>query len=749
MTPGRRKARTVWSLIKAVVLLGLLLFSVYFGVLLYRANDTVENMSTIMSQAASKPTVIWSADGVKLAEFRANMQEPATLAEIPKNMENATIAAEDKRFWQHSGIDPIGIARAGWTSLTGGQLQGGSTLAQQLAKRLFTSQERTVSRKVQDMALAIQLERKLTKEQILELYLNQVYYGSGAYGVKAAARVYFGKSLEKVTLGECALLARLPRRPSAENPFVDRKAAIRNRDTVLGLMLDQELITKTEYDNAKAEKVRLAERRAVAQGDWKAPYAVSEAVRELRGILDSDQVYEGGYKIELTLDYRMQKAAEDALDRVIRASRGRGVTDGAAYLMDLQGRTLVLIGGSDFQRDQFNMITQGLRQPGSSFKPLMYSIAFELGELTPNSIVYDTRHTYGGLGMQPYTPDDSDGKYMGHITVRTALKLSRNAAAVYANDKVGPGRVAQEIQSRFGFSNKIRPVLSLPLGATEVRPIEMASAFSVFATGGNRVQPYLVARVTGPDGTVLHKGAPIIRREVLSRDTADAIDSILRDAVRSGTGRAAARVPNAHGKTGTTSLHKDAWFVGYAGNYVGLAWVGNPVFDAGSKRWVYRPMHHVFGGAVPILIWRDMMLEIAKLPGVDLEQRTMDAPQETSTGVTVRVCLDSGQLATSACAHTERQRFVPGTQPTAYCPLHVPDNAGPNGTGKSPDNAVIVQPHEEIDSPEASTSNVDDMVTIYICADSGLPANPYCPEAVPRSFKKGKVPRGVCRKHGP
>jgi 1A family penicillin-binding protein len=747
--PVRRTLKRGLNLVATLLLAALLIFAVYFGVLLHRAGETVDNVSAVMAEFANRPTVFVSADGTRLAEFRTIYRDPAKLDEMPEHLQNATIAAEDKRFWKHSGIDPIGMARAAWVMLRGGPVQGGSTIAQQICKELYTNKERTLSRKLQDMALAIQLERRLTKRQILELYLNQVYYGAGAYGVKAAADVYFGKELRDLSLSECALLARLPRRPSASNPFVDREAALRNRDVVLDLMLEQGMISPSERDQAKVAEVKLAPRRPAAETDWMAPYAVTEVMRVLRSEMNTEHLYRGGYTVELTLDYRVQKIAEEAVAETLRDFRKQEVNDAAAFVMDLDGRILAIVGGKDFKVNQYNVITQGKRQPGSSFKPLVYAVAFELGLLTPTSLVNDSRSSYStGVPGRSYTPRNADGDHWGWIPVRTALAKSRNCAAVYANSLVTPKVAAAEVKSRFGFRSPIEPVMSLPLGACAVSPIEMAEAFSVFAKDGDRIRPYLIRSVTAPDGTVIYRGRPKVFRHAVSRGTAEDIDSILRDVVRHGTGYRAAGIPDAHGKTGTTSDFRDAWFVGYAGKYLAVSWVGNPEYDEGAKMWVYRPMKRVYGGTVPVLTWRHIMKGIAELPDLGLGSERRPTPEPEGV-VTVRVCADSGQVATPYCPRTEEREFVSGTEPTASCPLHVQ---------RTPE--VVVVPMDDIqdlhaaahrDRPAERGSHEQSPATvkIWVCVESGLPANPYCPEVVEREFPRDQVPTGLCHLHGP
>ncbi len=314
---------------------------------------------------------------------------------------------------------------------------------------------------------------------------------------------------------------------------------------------------------------------------------------------------------------------------------------------------------------------------------------------------------------------------------------------MYANALIGPRRAAEQITARFGFRSKIAPVLSLPLGASAVRPIEMVEAFSTFATGGTRVRPYIVERVLTPEGVTVHRGSAQLWRGALSPSTAQAMDSILREVVIRGTGRGAREVEGARGKTGTTSDHRDAWFIGYAGNHIGVVWVGNPSYDENGKRWVYRPMPGIYGGTVPVTVWARMMNGVARVAA------TPDRPEpeyeRRSDTVLVSVCTETGQVATRHCPSTVRRSFVKGTEPTSACPVHIGDE-GPAVTVDEPTVGPTVEPpFQEVPSSDRDRGEV----TIWICADSGKPANAYCPEAIPRRFPKDRVPPGLCSMHGP
>ncbi len=749
-----RRRRRRWKRLLAYLalfFLSLMLGAMTFvGVLYYQVAQMMPSVEVLENYKPREASYIYSADGVLLARIAEEYREPAALSEIPKHLINATIAKEDRRFWRHHGVDWRGVARAAWINLTQGEIQqGGSTLTQQLARNAFLTQRRTVSRKLQEIILAQELERRLSKERILELYLNQVYYGNGAYGVKAAARVYFNKSLDQLTLAECALLAALPQRPSAYEPFGNPDEAIRQRNLVLDLMAREGYITPAQRDAAKKEPLRLTKRRPRMQ--FRAPYAVMETLRQLEDLYGRELLLQGNMKVYTTLHSQMQAAAEQALERGIREFESRGVNQGAIVLIDLRtGGIRALVGGRNFYQSQYNAITQGRRQPGSAFKPIVYATAFELGKLTPTSRILDAPISLpSGVPGRPWRPQNADGRYRGSITVTRALAFSVNLPAVRAGMMVGADTIVRFARERFGFESPLEPVLPIALGASAVKPIEMAEAFTVFATHGNRIKPILIRRVVDRDGVVLLDQKAEVFEGVLSEQSARWIDEILREAVVRGTGRAASRIPNARGKTGTTSDYRDAWFIGYTDRYLAVVWVASAHYDERTHRWEYKPMQRIFGGTICTRIWADLMEQVLKIdaqlpkepPPSPIssppagQRDTVEPPPPSGERVGVRGAGEQEVGATLA---------QPAVPPPASQPEPVPagQNAQPIPAG-TPRTSPPPPP-----SPPPQPSRPPETVSVLICADTGLLATDYCPEVVRRTFPKGSEPKRHCRKHG-
>ncbi len=587
---------------------GAVFVSIKWREALNKASVMVTNLPDIMSSLEIQPTVITSADGAELFRIAAENRQPVRIDDIPKVVRDATLAAEDKRFYSHDGIDVWAIGRVLFTNARDGKMsQGGSTLTMQIAKRVYSEGERTYQRKIQDMALAVMMERKLTKDQILELYLNQVFYGSGAYGIKSAAKVYFGKSLEKLTISEAATLARCVRRPSQDNPFNDKEKAIENRNVVLRIMLDEKMITAAEFEKAKKDPLKLRKQHnSVVATDKVSPYFVDYILDSVHAELPNIDISRGGYKIETTLNLKMQNAADTAVRNLVRRNRRSGITTGAFLLTDRDGRILAMVGGVDYERNQFNMVYQGRRQPGSSFKPFIYAAAFEMGELDPNDTLSNERFTLADPGSgKPWSPKNSNGRYGGYVSVRTALTMSMNIPAVRVIDRIGPDEAVSFCRGVFGFSSVLDPVLPLVLGASAVSPMEMAQGYSVFQLHGDRATPFGIRRIYGPDGSVVIDNQPRILRGVLSAEKAEMMDSLLRSVVTSGTATRARGINNARGKTGTTSENRDAWFVGYTDQLMGVGWIASE--KRVGDRWVYEQMPGVYGGTFTIQIWNDIM----------------------------------------------------------------------------------------------------------------------------------------------
>lgn len=720
--------RAFWAslgvLLLGVISLTLVLWSVFNG-----CSDRIAQLPLIQASLQRPPTEILSADGVVLCRLAAEHREPVSYPDIPKLVIDATVAAEDRRFFEHMGVDFTAMLRALWVNIRSGSIrQGGSTITQQVAKRLLTSGDRSWRRKLEDACLAVQIERELTKEQIITLYLNQVYYGSQAYGIKAAADVYFAKDLDELSIAEVATLARLPRRPSDENPFVDLDAAKRNRDIVLAIMLEEGMIQQNDYEKALREPLKLAAQKPVQQtGIRFAPYFTTWILEQLRSELPDEDWARGGYRIYTTLNMKAQKFAEQAVAKTLDANRRRRVTEGAIVVATLNGEVLAMVGGSDFKRSQYNVITQGRRQPGSAFKPFVYAAAIEMGIIKPNSSVSNARFVYRDpYSGKVWSPKGGGGG--GSVSVQTALTASINTPAVWVCQMVGPSNVANFAKQHFGIRSKLDPVLPLALGSSAVNPLEMAEAYSVFGTRGNRSKMYGIRRIVGPDGTTVREYAPVITSNVLSASTAEPMADILRRTVLSGTGRRAASVLNAAGKTGTTSEHKDAWFCGFTDQLVAIAWVANATYDPNrTPAWRYGQMAGVFGGEVAAKMWADAVGPIQKIMG---EKDTGRRPKSFGGGEKVKPELEPDQTPSEPVDDLPMPDPGPDFEP-GNPPPDTPSGPPPNG------------------DPIRSSASHQASSFVEICVESGQRATTYCKVRRRQAFAAGQEPSGACTLHRP
>lgn len=617
----RSPTRSWWRRIKiaaALAFLGVVVLCVLGAARwkseLEEAAHRVVKLPDLLDQLSRTPSVILARDGEVLLTIQTEYREPVRIDEVPTIVKQATLAAEDKRFYRHTGVDYMAIARVLFTNVKEGRIaQGGSTLTMQLAKRLYSQGERSFARKLQDMALAVMIEREKTKDQILELYLNQVFYGYGAYGVSAAAKVYLGKELEELTVSDAALLARFVRRPSEENAFANLQKAIENRNTVLQIMREEGVIDEAQLAEALAETPNLRKKPKVGVAATKrAPYFVDYILERVHREFPDIDLSKGGYRIETSLDVKLQAIAERSVRDLV--ANNRHVTTAAFVLTDREGRILAMVGGADYDRNQFNVITQGRRQPGSAFKPIVYAAALENGALEPTSYLSNAKFTWVDRSTgRTWTPKNVNGKYGGPVSVRTAIAQSINLPAIRACEKATPQSVVSMARNAFGFRSKLDPVLPLALGASAVAPLEMARAYSVFMLGGDRFNPFGLRRIVGPHGDVVAVRQASISRNVLSPHTCELMDGFLRAVVTGGTGRRAASVVNARGKTGTTDDNRDAWFVGYTDQLLGVGWIANEVRE--GNNWVYQRMPGVFGGDVTVHVWRGVVGEAQKMLG--------------------------------------------------------------------------------------------------------------------------------------
>lgn len=718
--------RTLWYVGSALCLF-VIVGGVVFMPRLADAGKKIHNLSTIIEQVNSSPTVFVSADGETLYSVQNQYRRPVTIEEVPQVVIDATLAAEDKRFYHHDGIDFKAMTNLAFiTLLSGGDIpRGGSTLSMQIAKRVYTSPEKTLGRKLDDMALAVMIERSLSKDQILALYLNQVFYGESAYGIGAAADVYFGKKdLHDLTLAECAMLARIVRRPSRENPFDDLETAIKNRNVVLSLMLDEDMISEEEYRAALKEKPELAEQRPpTVTGKKLAPYYVDLLMRELKEDFPDVDVTMGGYVIEGTMNWELQEYAEKQVEARVKALKGQKVTTGAFFLMDSDGAVLVHVGGADYDRNQFDVITQGARQPGSSFKPIMYATALERGVVTPHTLISNEVFYWDSGNGNPVMVRNSEGNVGGMYTVEQGIMKSLNIIAARVMVMTGPQNVVNQAHSSFGFKSRLQAYPSLALGSTAVSPLEMARAYSVFKTGGTRVEPYFIRRVTGPNGDEVRRYGPRYVRNALGADSARKMDTILYKAAHWGTGGPVTRTGavNVHGKTGTTNDYRDAWFCGYTNRFIGVAWMGGEVKQ--GNNWIYPPMNRVFGGPSAGVIWGNVVKKAQQTLGEELATFT---PYYNSDTIEVDGDPENNQFDE-----------LPPLDPNRIPPI----GDGSTRTDSRP-------PTERYTPPPGDSRSVD-IVYVEVCADSGGLANVYCPERVKKPFLKGAEPKGDCPVHRP
>lgn len=595
-----------------------------FNVKLSDAKVKVQNLGAMMDKADVPATKIFSADGKLLFQSIKMYRKFVALDQVPDVVINSTLAAEDKRFYQHDGVDEWAIFRQIVTNVKERRVAGGgSTLTMQLAKRAFSQSERTMDRKIDDMALAMQIEKSYTKNQILEMYLNEAYYGAGAVGIRAAAEVYFGKNLGNITLAEAALLARCVRRPSDENPFVNLEKATTNRDVVLNIMRAEGMIEEAAYTEAKTAEVKLNQRMRAKTIVHEAPYFVNYILKEVEKMpeLAGINILEGGYRINTTLDSRVQSTSDREARRIVENNRRGGVRAAAFLLTKRDGSIVAMTGGIDFEKRQFNAVTMGSRQPGSAFKPFVYGVAFDRGQLSPYSTISNAtvRERDGGK----WWIVEGDGRQM---SVKSAFAYSKNPAAVRALEIVTPRYFVTRAHQDFGFTSDLPAVRSLVLGSSGVSLLEMARAYSVFQTKGERVEPYGLLRVAGPDGDIIfqHTSQSNVVKTRFSAAAAWDVDMCLREVVLNGTARPSgvSAVRNARGKTGTTNDNRDAWFCGYTNSYIGIGWVsGERIVD---DKLVYPPMSSaIMGGTVTGKMWRAVLLYAQDKLG---EERRDDTP---------------------------------------------------------------------------------------------------------------------------
>jgi penicillin-binding protein 1A len=594
----------------------------------------------------SRATRIYARDGSLLATLYKQNRTWVPIATIPQRVREAFVATEDRNFYRHHGVDFYGIVRAGIADYRHRDLQGASTITQQLARALFLSNERSISRKIQEALLAMEIERYYTKGEILERYLNLIYFGAGAYGVEAAAHTYFGTGVGRLTLAQAALLAGLPAAPSAYSPYVSLERAKERQHHVLDRMVAAGYVTQAQAGAAADGSLGLIGDRPTGLQSFRYPYFTTYVDHVLERTFGTQAVYEGGLEVDTTLDPQLQRAAQEAVDWGVGRAVSEGINAHQAALVAIRpqtGEIVAMVGGAGpfSLRNQFNRAWQTARQPGSSFKVFVYTTAIDTG-MPPTSIVDDAPVSYPmGDGTQ-WAPQDDDFRFLGPITLRYALAQSRNVVAVRLAEQLGIDRVIAYAHN-MGVKSPLEANLSLALGTSGVSPLDMASGYATLADQGIHIDPSPLRVVRDALGTPILDNRLPQEVEVVSAGTAYVMTSMLEDVINAGTGYPNAQIGRpAAGKTGTTSDFHDAWFVGFTPDLVAAVWLGNDD---------YRRMSESYGGNVPARTWaRFMKAALARVPKHDFTY-------------------PSSELRKLAlCGYSKKyEYFLAGTEPQASC----------------------------------------------------------------------------------
>jgi penicillin-binding protein 1A len=648
------------------------------------------------------PSYILDKDGNEITKIFVENRVPIKFEEVPDTVKGAFLAIEDVRFYDHNGLDLRRIVGAVLADIKAGKAaQGASTITQQLVKRAFLSPEKTIKRKIQEAILAIKLERKFTKNEIFEMYLNQIYFGEGAYGIQSASQVYFGKEAKKLNLEEAAMLAGLPKAPNSYDPFKNLESATKRRNTVLDSMSKFGFVTEDQAESAKAKKIALSGTKTTEITIYQYPYFVDYVTELLIKKYGEEKVYKGGLRVSTTLDPKIQKAAEEAMSNSKNFPKSKADKNGviqpqaAVVVLDPHtGYIKAVVGGRDHkQKRQFNRAIDALRQPGSTFKPVaVYGPAFEKGK-APADVVDDSVFKTGSKTWKNY-----DGKFRGPITYRKAVALSVNIAAVKVMKETG-------VEKGVAFAKKLGITsiyddkdtnLSTALGGltTGVSPLELAGAYGAFANEGVFVQPTAITKITDRNGNIIEQSNPK-KTIAMKKTTAYLMTDVLRTVVTSGTGAAASLGGRpVAGKTGTTSDDKDAWFAGFTQELVAVVWIGHD--DP-------KHMNRIYGGSFPAKIWKSVMTKALK----DVPVKNFHKPSGLVSGT---VCSKSGNKPGDLCPKEDlvSDIFAKGTLPSKVCDAH----------------------------------NI-----LQVCAESLLLPAEGCPQKTAMAFIKGKEPKEVCNLH--
>ncbi|MDR3592913.1 MAG: PBP1A family penicillin-binding protein [Negativicutes bacterium] len=675
---NKRRVRRKWPTIAVVATVIFVVMITGAGLGFLTASiHTMPSLKGEIRPAASSQ--IYDINGKLITTIHAvEDRVPVSINNIPKDLQNAFIATEDVRFYDHIGIDPRGILRAVWSTVTNRAIsEGASTITQQLARNALLTQDRTLKRKIQEVFLALQIERQFTKTEILEMYLNQIYFGQGAYGVEAAAHVYFGKSVKDLNLAEAAMLAGLPQSPNYYSPLSNLKAAKERQAVVLDQMAKYEYISQAKADQTKAQELKLVPHSTASSSE--ASYFIDYVSQQLIDKYGADAVYKDGLKIYTSLDLDMQRAAEKAMSQLpVYNTDSRGIKQPQGALVALDPHTgyiKAMVGGRG--NDQFNRAVLAERQPGSAFKPFVYLTAIESG-MTPATVIDDTPVSFGS-----WSPINYDGKFHGRVSLRSALEQSLNVVAVKLAQQVSPDKVLYYAQL-LGISTLVTSGntndrnLAMALGGLTrgVIPLEIVSAYGVLANQGVRAEPVSIIKVVDRNGKVLEQHQPR-EKAVINERSAYLLTDMMRGVVTHGTGAGANIGRPAAGKTGTTNDYKDAWFVGFTPDLVAGIWMGfdNDGYLAG-----------ITGGATPAIIWRDFMTAaLANVPARDFPR--------PSGIVSATISPKDGLLSPDPKAKdAQNEIFIDGTQPTKPSTGGTTNRADQPGDSQSGDKTLPPPP---------------------------------------------------------
>ncbi|MEO0071018.1 MAG: PBP1A family penicillin-binding protein [candidate division WOR-3 bacterium] len=632
---------------------------------------------TIVNFKAPASTRILDCQGRVISELFQEKRRPVPLETIPQDLIVVVVTVEDKRFFSHWGIDLIRVMGSIIANILHPKnLQGASTITQQLARSMFLTPKRHLSRKLKEMVLAIELERHYSKQEILEMYLNQVWFGGSTYGVAAASEKYFGKHISRLDPLECATLGAIIANPSAYSPYSHPERLLRRRNYFLTKLYHLKRLTKEKLAELQKQPLSVQPVQGVTN---EAPYFVEEVRRYLINRYGYDFVYKSGATVYTTLDLNIQSVANrillpylDKLEQEYRLKPSKRYFDSIAKLdtnlketsylqtalvvLDVKtGAIRAMIGGRDFRASEFNRATQARRQAGSTFKPFVFTAAIDNG-LTAADIEEDEPIVLRIPGQPDYRPHNYDGKCLGKMTLRRALALSRNLVTIRLAARIGPEAVAR-YANLLGINQKLPPYYSLALGSVEVTLLEMTNAFNTLANQGVRVKPFFITRIDDERGVVLEETRP--ESELVIRpQTAYCLTSMMQSVINEGTATAIRQVgfqQPAAGKTGTTDDYTDVWFIGYTPTITCGIWIG---YD--QKKTIFRG---ATGGGVVAPVWGEFMKQVVP----DTFSATFPLPPDI---VTVAICEESGKLATGQCPRTRYEVFIKGTEPTTYCPLH-------------------------------------------------------------------------------